>query len=433
MRRLIKTYFHGAVSGPNSQIMSISEEKSLGAASVSQVLLCEIKRKDAKKEKCVVKLLRPDVYNRAMREKEIFEQAARDVRGMEITFDGQLKSIMDELDLTKEAENVEDGKVYDNTFNDVESMKIISPPEPTKNVLILEKAPGQTIDSYINKDKEGSVYKNVEGIIDEIKNSENKVATQDEVVRIKDALDELLRAQRALINLSTVWVTEGIYGNGFYHGDLHAGNMMIDPNIEETDTMTGEAKRKAKLTVIDFGNATRITKDQQSNIMLMMASAAVGDEGRFMKGFRKLLTESGKKDWDKKQDILRGIFKEVLNKGTSTDTGVRIAVALTEAQKQGIEIPAPIFKFSQCQIRLSNAVDSINKAMTNIVDEIYSIDFPEELDDQKIFKGLKKSVSEANNPKTFFDCMADVIDSNLTSSLWKLGLWDAFRIKMQMK
>ena len=123
----------------------------------------------------------------------------------------------------------------------------------------------------------------------------------------------------------------------------------------------------------------------------------------------------------------------MLHKGDEKSTGERIAVALTEAQKQGIEIPAPIFKFSQCQIRLSNAVDSINKAMKNIVDEIYSIDFPEELDDQKIFKGLKKSVSEANNPKTFFDCMADVIDSNLTSSLWKLGLWDAFRIKMQMK
>ena len=43
--------------------------------------------------------------------------------------------------------------------------------------------------------------------------------------------------------------------------------------------------------------------------MLMMASASVGDEGRFMKGFRKLLTESGKKDWDKKQDVLRRIFK----------------------------------------------------------------------------------------------------------------------------
>ena len=432
---MIKAYLYDAVEKSNGQIKNITVKKSLGAASVGQALLCEIEDKDGNKNKkeCVVKLLRPDVYNRAMREKEIFEQAAREVPGMEITFDGQLKSIMDELDLTKEAENVEDGKVYNNTFNDVKSMNIIRPPEPTKNVLILEKAPGQTIDSYINKDKEGGVYKNVVDLIDEIKNSENKLATQDEVVRIKDALDELLRAQRALINLSTLWVIKGIYGNGFYHGDLHAGNMMIDPNVEEIDKTTGETKKNAKLTVIDFGNATKLTKDQQSNIMLMMASASVGDEGRFMKGFRKLLTESGKKDWDKKQDVLRRIFKEVLNKGDEKSTGERIAVALTEAQKQGIEIPAPIFKFSQCQIRLSNAVDSINKAMKNIVDEIYSIDFPEELDDQKIFKGLKKSVSEANNPKTFFDCMADVIDSNLTSSLWKLGLWDAFRIKMQMK
>jgi predicted unusual protein kinase regulating ubiquinone biosynthesis (AarF/ABC1/UbiB family) len=215
---MIKAYLYDAVKNSNGQIKNIAVKKSLGAASVGQALLCEIEDKDDNKKECVVKLLRPDVYNRAMREKEIFEQAAREVPGMEITFDGQLKSIMDELDLTKEAENVEDGKVYNNTFNDVKSMNIIRPPEPTKNVLILGKAPGQTIDSYINKDKEGSVYKNIEGIIDEIKNRENKVVTQDEVVRIKDALDELLRAQRALINLSTLWVIKGIYGNGFYPG-----------------------------------------------------------------------------------------------------------------------------------------------------------------------------------------------------------------------
>ena len=265
---------------------------------------------------------------------------------MEITFDGQLKSIMGELDLTEEAENVGDGKVYDEPRDNVKSMEIITPPIHTKNVLILEKAPGQTIDSYLNKEKDDNVYSKVE-----------KCITEKKIGDLEKLLKGLINSRKALIALSKKLVTDGIYKNGFYHGDLHAGNMMIDPNEDDKNT---------KLTVIDFGNATKLTKDQQSNIMLMMASAAVGDEGLFMKGFRRLLTENGKKDWDEKKDVLEKIFKEVLSKGDEKSTGERIAIALTEAQKQGIEIPAPIFKFSQCQIRLSNTVNSMNKAIKDI-------------------------------------------------------------------
>ena len=158
---------------------------------------------------------------------------------MEITFDGQLKSIMDELDLKKEAKNVEDGKVYDEPRDNVKSMKIITPPIPTENVLILGKAPGQTIDSYLNKEKDGNVYSKVEECI------KNK-KTED----LEKLLKELINSQKALITLSKKWVTDGIYKNGFYHGDLHAGNMMIEPNVNNEDT---------KLTVIDFGNASRQT------------------------------------------------------------------------------------------------------------------------------------------------------------------------------
>ena len=401
---MIKAYFYDAVEKSNGQIKNITVKKSLGAASVGQALLCEIERKDGKKEECVVKLLRPDVYNRAMREKEIFEQAAREVPGMEITFDGQLKSIMDELDLRKEAKNVEDGKVYDEPRDNVKSMKIITPPIPTENVLILGKAPGQTIDSYLNKEKDGNVYSKVKKCIG---NSDAK--------GLEKLLTELINSQKALITLSKKWVTEGIYKNGFYHGDLHAGNIMIEPNEDNKNT---------KLTVIDFGNATKLTKDQQSDIMLMMSSASVGDEELFMKGFRRLLTENGKKDWDKKQDVLKEIFKEVLNKEDEKSTGERIAVALTEAQKQGIEIPAPIFKFSQCQIRLSNTVNSMNKAIEDIKKMI---------ENEKIELNLDRNTEKyLVEPDNFLDCMSDVIKSNRTSSLWKLGLLDAYKIWKKM-
>ena len=37
-----------------------------------------------------------------------------------------------------------------------------------------------------------------------------------------------LEKQKQLLHLSYKWVDEGLFKDGFYHGDLHAGNIMID-------------------------------------------------------------------------------------------------------------------------------------------------------------------------------------------------------------
>ena len=64
---------------------------------------------------------------------------------------------------------------------------------------------------------------------------------------------------------------------------------------------------------------------------------------------------------------------KILQKGEESDTGKRIAVALTAIQKLGIEVPAPIFNFSQCQLRLQAAVDSLNEALKQIKDKMLEI------------------------------------------------------------
>ena len=68
-----------------------------------------------------------------------------------------------------------------------------------------------------------------------------------------------------------------------------------------------------------------------------------------------------------------GIIDKILQKGEESDTGKRIAVALTAIQKLGIEVPAPIFNFSQCQLRLQAAVDSLNEALKQIKDKMLEI------------------------------------------------------------
>ena len=141
-----------------------------------------------------------------------------------------------------------------------------------------------------------------------------------------------------------MWVTEGIYG--FYHGDLHAGNIMVSDE---------------KMTLIDFGNATSLSREQQANIMLMMAAASVSSAKMFLEGFEPLLSPAGKAALKEKGQQVKEEVKRILSMGTVNDTGERIAVVLKTLQNLDIELPAPIFNFSQCQIRLQNAIEKLGR------------------------------------------------------------------------
>ena len=138
------------------QLAAIQVEKTLGAASVGQALLCTFTDAKGNKSEKVVKILRPDVKLRIERERKIFEKAAAEIPGMSQTFQGQLERILDELDLTIEARNVEKGLVSydDGTFSNLTSMKLDPNVPPTNNVMVLEKAPGTTLSRYIRDMKE---------------------------------------------------------------------------------------------------------------------------------------------------------------------------------------------------------------------------------------------------------------------------------------
>ena len=352
---MIKAYLSDIVDRSNGQIQKIEVVKSLGAASVGQALLCRIfSQEKPEGEECVVKMLRPDVQLRAGREQKIFEEVAKTIPGMEETFKGQIARIREELDLRQEAEHIKQGAVYNGMTGDsLQSMKLHPLSEPTTTTMVLEKAPGTTLNKYLEGCREqlDNVLKT--SGLDE-NSTEPAVLSARDVMDKREALDKLYKdlsvRQQHLLGLVNAWVTEGIYGHGFYHGDLHSGNIMTD---------------EKQLTVIDFGNATHLTTDQQCEVTRMMAAASVGDVKVFVTGFRSLLSDAGKAKFDQNEGAIREMLGRVLHMGINDkDTGKRIGVALIELQKLGLEAPGPIFNFSQCQLRLQAAVDEINSLMT---------------------------------------------------------------------
>ncbi len=366
---LVQEQLFGIVQRSRGNISEIKVERALGAASVGQAFLCKIFGPHLPKEgkKVVVKILRPDVRNRMAREKSVLLNAAKQTDengGMLATYQGQLKRIEEELDLSIEADNVELGKVYDKTYKTVKSMKVSNLVDPTANVLVLEQAEGETVDRYmesVTQEHAKLIERftktgNTDFLQITLENGHDLAETRERLVAM---LQQLQKRQEHMRNLAEMWVTEGIYGEGFYHGDLHAGNIIINDE---------------GLTVIDFGNATKLTQDQQSNIIRMMAAAAVGDVKTFRHGFHMLLEKTDPKFYASKRAEFTKILEEIFSLGTKENAGQRIGAALIKAQELGLELPSSISNFSQCQLRLQNAMTSMNDEIEKLQKDIEKLD-----------------------------------------------------------
>jgi predicted unusual protein kinase regulating ubiquinone biosynthesis (AarF/ABC1/UbiB family) len=223
---------------PGMDGAQLLEVRSLSAASVAEAVACKIQMSgEDQPREYIVKLLRPGIEQRAGRERQYFEQVAARYGGVAGTFATVADQIEGELDLRQEAVQVKRGQVYSDAGRvGVKAMQLAQGFKPQKNVLIIEKAPGQTVKSFIDATK-------------------NPTLSQQE-------RDQLITQGRALASqlaqLGGVWLKEVALGEGFYHGDMHAGNLLTDP--------------EKGLTLIDFGNAGVIEPQEQSKFLLFQAA-----------------------------------------------------------------------------------------------------------------------------------------------------------------
>lgn len=433
---VVHAHMDSIIERSNGRIEKIEVVKSLGAASVGQAFLCKVYGKEELKDgkNVVVKLLRPDARNRMMREKQVMLNAARmtdeaemlpaeieamrkknQIGGMEATYLGNLQRIEEELDLTKEADNCRQGAIYNKPVKDSETkkekpnmcdaMKISDLAAPTSDTCVMEMAGSMTVKRYLSDVKEKGdrlimPFVQTEDEIRDGKKTGRKIPKTDkegkllirkdltldeqlEVAQIKQELiktvNELDKKQKALVQLAEKWVTEGIFEAGYYHGDLHAGNIMISD---------------MGVTVIDFGNATKLNEDQQTQITKLMMAATFSDVDAFRHAFHNLLENTPEEVYDAKKDELTLIFKEILNMGSEKDAALRISVALAKAQEIGLELPPTIANFVSCQMRLQNTIKEANDTLKGLqnniaqLDKDVIVDYGEERRDIDVIAGL---------------------------------------------
>ena len=332
-RELKMAMLHRIVRDSGGKIEALSGVRTLGAASVGEALLADVKEPPSAdglpvSRRVVIKLLRPGIVERAQRERAFFAEAASHHKGMGQTFAGIAEQIEAEMNLQSEARNVQRGQVYNGQAKDLQAMKLSDLVPAQADYMVVEQAPGSALQQYIDLCE--------------------KAARGGKVPATFKALEYGRKAAEQVAELGRVWMSQALAGNGFFHGDLHAGNLMFDGD-------------SGVLTAIDFGNAAAIDPKQQQVLLRLGLALQQGHPRLFEKEFRRLLGPSAESlGWAYKETLISEI-KSIMRDG-NLDTANKLARILEVYTAQGIEVPAVLSNFSRSMMMLQETLGRLNQA-----------------------------------------------------------------------
>ncbi len=387
---LVDAQLHRIIKDSEGSIERIEKLKVLGTASVGQAVLIRIYEKGATHgvDK-VVKILRPDASNHMERElkfmqdcaqevdKEAYEEANKekglkawkDYKGaMSRTFEGRVQNIKKEFDLRLEAKNVEIGKIYEDPKLHISTMKVDSKAKISANTLVLERAPGVSVDRFIAQQDEKRK---------EIFAKGDKESLYTVMTEMDSFKKEIKTKHQYLMNLTGKWLDEALFGSGFFHGDLHAGNIMMGED---------------GVTVIDYGNVHQLSQDEQVHILNLIASMQSMNTKRFTEHLRTMLSGDGAAIYDANKIKIEETIRTIVKKDDQASSVEKILAVLTELQKGGIDIPAGLYNFIQSFVRIAGTmtdyealIDKANNDMVQLMDKRRRRDLEAYPDDQPMY------------------------------------------------
>ena len=330
-----------------------------GSASIGVAYRCSITNDKGVTRNCIVKILRPDVAGRMNREIDALERIAREEgEGALRTLQARISSLRGELDFAVEQQNLREcGQIYDHAtgsapFRNLASAKLADGVPQLSDVLVMEEAPGDTYEKYMDGVKEkvdnlAARYLEKNPVTGKFK---KKVVSTEEFNRAKEEVtnlyNDVYKKQYRLQRFVQTWFANALYGDGKFHGDLHAGNIMID---DATNL----------LTVIDFGNAPQFSKSDRKNVVKFLTAAANGNVNGFLNSFKKLVPRESQQVIDNNRIQLESVFNKAFSASTLAQAGSRIKAGLGELSRRGAEVPAALYNFAEAFMRISQLSDSM--------------------------------------------------------------------------
>jgi len=236
-----------AFKGGTSPYFKSLDLKPAAVASVGQVHFGQARatQLDRGESWVAVKFLRPGARAKAELEFNFLDQnfgqpQDRVVRDL---IDNLKESILAEFDFENEKMNLRAAEVY--TKVGLRVPELIVEFESIPDVVVMTRAPGKALHKLE-------------------KNSKN-------LCSLGYALSETLK----------IWFKEAIFGSGYFHADLHSGNLVA------------EAVTGLRLTLIDFGSAYHLSPSMQKGFLSLMIGVSIRDKKMIKKSIAPLSSGPG--------------------------------------------------------------------------------------------------------------------------------------------
>lgn len=213
--------------------------KPISSGTLGQVQFAKVR---ATGEEVAIKVRRPGVVDDFNFEAEVLKRVAATTDYSDVA-NKIVSNISKELDFRVEAENLKDGEVYVDPKHRIGIAKRIEAFPAEEDVLVLQKAPGKTVD---------------------------KITDPAQLVRRGEAVEDLMEN----------WVRLSVFQEGFFHGDLHPGNIFLK--------ITGDGPNDYQVTLLDFGNAGRITRTEQKGFVHLLTAVTLRSPEQMMAALESL-------------------------------------------------------------------------------------------------------------------------------------------------
>lgn len=356
------------------RIEKLDFDSFVGCATVGAAVKCKIKTLDSEGTKeCVVKLLRPDVNSQMFDEEALINTILEeDKTGLKDVNEKRIESILKETDFGIEHDGIGHGcAAYNGQRPDISSVNSLSYVLPDSTFVIMDFVDGTPVDRIISGvDGQAKSFRKINGKmfgrLAELRQMTSEINTNamedlntinewaGDVKKILERRKKLIETRRRVSSTIQAWLQAALKDpKGFYHGDLHAGNLMLDKNAEHA-------------TVIDYGNFGHLTEVQR-NAIANLYTSVFADSKQNPKEFLTQLETLGFSFTNIDMNKLEEGIDNILNSGAEQMTPEkkfeRLSRALNFLSKQGCKPSSSLHNFLDAQIRLSNSLNGINMAL----------------------------------------------------------------------
>ena len=157
----------------------------------------------------------------------------------------------------------------------------------------------------------------------------------------------------ALATFTELWYDNALFGDGFFHGDLHAGNIFFSPKPIPGYAPYG---RDYQLTLIDFGACGKLSKTEQRGVLSMILGTATSSPNIVVRALSELCPMN-----DSQKSQLEQFATEVFESGISTSEACNEIV--NKAIELELGLPKNFVLYNRGRAFLENQIRDTNKEL----------------------------------------------------------------------